>query len=208
MESIQIPAAANELISRLEKTGQEAYVVGGCVRDSLMGKAPHDWDVCTSATPGQVRKALPGWTIIDTGVKHGTVTVMVDRTPYEVTTFRTEGTYSDGRHPDRVEFVNRVEIDLARRDFTVNAMAYNDRTGLVDPYGGRYDLARKTIRAVRDAPQRFQEDGLRILRALRFASMLGFALEESTSQAVKAHCLLLRKISAERIRCELGKLLA
>lgn len=208
MISFSIPSAAQRIINALEAAGFEAYVVGGCVRDSILRREPHDWDICTSATPEEVIDSLRGCHIIETGIKHGTVTVMMEDEPYEVTTFRVDGNYSDNRHPDSVEFVRDIKEDLARRDFTINAMAYNPKTGLIDPFNGRADLERHIIRTVGAAARRFSEDGLRILRALRFASTYGFMIDEETSMTMRTLLFLLDDISAERIRTELSKLLS
>ncbi len=191
----------------LESKKYEAFVVGGCVRDSMMGKQPSDWDICTSAKPEQVKAALCDHRIIETGIKHGTVTVLTDDGSYEVTTYRTESSYSDHRHPDKVEFTPYLLADLARRDFTVNAMAYNKRLGLVDWFGGKKDLQAKVIKCVGDPNERFKEDALRILRALRFAATYGFTIDEETYIAARSNKALLQKISAERISSELTKLL-
>lgn len=184
-----------------------AYIVGGCVRDGTLGIKPHDWDICTDATPNEVMEIFSDCRAIETGLKHGTVTIIMRGEQYEITTFRTDGKYTDGRHPDTVEFVSNVEVDLARRDFTINAMAFNDYDGLVDPYGGRFDLERRLIRCVGNPDDRFQEDGLRILRALRFASVYSFDIETETSAAIHRNAALLDRISAERICSELFKLL-
>ena len=204
---MEIPQGANMILERLEQAGFAAYVVGGCVRDSLLGKVPHDWDVCTSARPEQVQDCFRDFRVLETGIRHGTVTVLAGQEPYEITTFRVESAYSDSRHPDSVTFVRRVEDDLARRDFTVNAMAYSPSRGLVDLFDGQGDLRRKRIRCVGEADLRFQEDALRILRALRFASTYGFCVEEETARSVHQNRGLLGKIAPERIRVELEKLL-
>lgn len=205
----EIPQGASRVLGLLCDAGFEAYVVGGCVRDAALGRAASDWDICTQARPEQVKDvmAAAGVKTSDTGIKHGTVTVIVDGEAYETTTYRSDGTYSDGRHPDGVEFLNSIEGDLSRRDFTVNAMAYSPQRGLVDLHGGAEDLASGTIRAVGDAASRFVEDALRIMRALRFASVLGFAIEPATAQALHECRDLLRQIAAERIWAELSKLL-
>lgn len=204
---MRIPSGAATILEKLNKAGFEAYVVGGCVRDALLGRIPHDWDICTSATPDEVSKALPDVPILPTGIKYGTVTAIVDGQPYEVTTFRCDGAYRDGRHPDGVRFVGRVEDDLARRDFTINAMAYHPKRGLIDPYGGRNDLSERVIRCVGDARERFQEDGLRILRAMRFASVLDFEVEVLTSSAMKEEVDRLDMVAPERLGTELRKLI-
>lgn len=204
---MEIPQHAATVLERLEHFGFEAYVVGGCVRDSLMGRTPKDWDVCTNALPDDVLRAFRKFHVIKTGLKHGTVTVMVNRIPVEVTTFRIDGAYTDNRHPDAVSFVSRVEEDLARRDFTINAMAYNPRRGLVDAFGGQEDLAAHAIRCVGEPDARFNEDGLRILRALRFAARYDFNIETETAHAVRRNRHLLANVSAERIFTELKGIL-
>lgn len=204
---MKLPKGAEFILNRLTGAGYAAYVVGGCVRDALMGHAPGDYDICTSALPEEMQRVFSGCHVVETGLQHGTLTVVLDHEPYEVTTFRVDGEYTDHRHPDSVHFVGDVREDLARRDFTVNAMAYHPDTGIVDPFGGRQDLARKTIRCVGDAPTRFDEDALRILRALRFASTKQFIIEENTSKAVHELCETLSGVAAERIRVELAKLL-
>ncbi len=205
---IDIPQYAATVLERLEHHGFEAYVVGGCVRDSLMGRAPKDWDVCTNALPDEVLRVFRKFHVIKTGLKHGTVTVMVDHQPVEVTTFRIDGAYTDNRHPDSVNFVSRVEEDLARRDFTINAMAYNPRRGLVDAFGGREDLDARAIRCVGEPDERFHEDGLRILRALRFAARYDFNIETETAHSIRRNRHLLANVSAERIFTELKGILA
>ena len=180
---ISIPAAASRLLGALRRAGFEAYVVGGCVRDSLLGRTPGDWDICTSARPEQVRTVFSAYRQILTGEKHGTVAVIVGGTPYEITTYRVDGQYHDSRHPDAVQFVPQVQPDLARRDFTINAMAYNAAEGLVDPFGGQKDLQNGLLRAVGEPQQRFTEDALRILRLYRFAARFGFSIDPPTAQA-------------------------
>lgn len=202
-----LPAGAAFIINRLNEHGHQAYVVGGCVRDSLLGIAPKDWDICTSAMPEEMQAIFRDQHVVETGLKHGTLTVVLDHVPYEVTTFRVDGEYTDHRHPDEVVFVKDVKEDLARRDFTVNAMAYHPETGLVDAFGGQEDLAAGIIRCVGEAERRFDEDALRILRALRFASTYCFAIEEKTAAAVHSLKATLAGVAAERIRVELGKLL-
>ena len=183
---ISIPAAASRLLGALRRAGFEAYVVGGCVRDSLLGRTPGDWDICTSARPEQVRTVFSAYRQILTGEKHGTVAVIVGGTPYEITTYRVDGQYHDSRHPDAVQFVPQVQPDLARRDFTINAMAYNAAEGLVDPFGGQKDLQNGLLRAVGEPQQRFTEDALRILRLYRFAARFGFTLDAATARAAAA----------------------
>ena len=202
---LNIPDNAVRIIRRLESAGYEAYVVGGCVRDTLLGKTPNDWDITTSATPEQM-KAVFGRTI-DTGIKHGTVTILINREPYEVTTYRIDGAYEDSRHPSEVTFTSNLREDLCRRDFTINAMAYHPERGLVDLFGGEEDLQNGVIRCVGDPEERFTEDALRILRALRFSAQLGFSIEEGTRQAIVSHAQTLSLVSAERISAELVKLL-
>ena len=202
---IRIPAGAEQILHRLEEKGFEAYVVGGCVRDSLLGREPHDWDITTSATPQQVKKIFQR--TVDTGLKHGTVTVLLDREPYEVTTYRIDGEYLDGRHPSGVTFTRSLREDLQRRDFTINAMAYSDSRGLQDCFGGLEDLKKGMIRAVGDPMKRFGEDALRIMRAVRFAAQLGYAVEDETRRAMKTLAPTLSRVSAERIAAELEKLL-
>ena len=196
------------LLDALHAAGYAAYAVGGCVRDGLLGLCPHDWDLCTSALPQQVMNLFGEERCIPTGLQHGTVTVKQGGGLYEITTFRTEGTYSDGRHPDEVHFVPDVREDLARRDFTINAMAYNEKEGLIDPFGGQNDLQQGIVRAVGVPHQRFTEDALRILRLYRFAARYGFAIDPATGQAAEALCTHLDCVSVERIEEELSKLLA
>ena len=198
-----IPTPALWALTQLHNAGFAAYVVGGCVRDSLLGRTPGDWDITTAARPQQVHEALTGVTVLDTGLQHGTVTAVVDGMRLEITTFRTEGTYSDHRRPDSVTFARTVEEDLSRRDFTVNAMAYSPVTGLVDPFGGQADLQAGILRAVGDPQKRFDEDALRILRGLRFAARLGFAIEPDTSDAMHRQKHLLSALAQERIQAEL-----
>ncbi len=199
-----LPADVEKIINTLEANGHEAYAVGGCVRDCILGKIPHDWDITTSAQPVDV-KALFKKTF-DTGIEHGTVTVLMGKTGYEVTTYRIDGKYEDGRHPSEVIFTASLEEDLKRRDFTINAMAYNPDRGLVDLFDGMSDLKKGIIRAVGNPIERFTEDALRMLRALRFAAQLGFDIEPATYEAIKNLAPTLDKISAERIQVELVKL--
>ncbi len=205
MIKISLPPKAAEIIDRLEARGYEAYAVGGCVRDSILGRQPQDWDITTSAAPHEV-KAVFSHTI-DTGIAHGTVTVMLGREGFEVTTYRIDGEYEDARHPKEVRFTPNLLEDLKRRDFTVNAMAYNETKGLVDAFDGIGDLKRGVIRCVGNAKARFTEDALRMLRAVRFAAQLGFAVEEETAEAMRALAGNIAKVSAERIQTELVKLL-
>lgn len=209
-ETISFPLdpGAAALLTRLHAAGYAAYAVGGCVRDSLLGQTPHDWDLCTSATPEQVLELFGEAHCIPTGLQHGTVTVKHGGELYEITTFRTEGAYSDGRHPDHVAFVPDVKEDLARRDFTINAMAYNAEEGLIDPFGGQNDLAAGIVRAVGEPQRRFEEDALRILRLYRFAARFGFSIDPATGQAARALCRHLDCVSEERIAEELSRLLA
>ena len=202
---IQLPEKVSEIINTLQANGHEAYAVGGCVRDSILGRIPDDWDITTSATPLET-KALFKRTF-DTGIEHGTITVLLDKDAFEVTTYRVDGKYEDSRHPKEVTFTRSLSEDLLRRDFTINAMAYNDTEGLVDIFGGMDDLEKKTIRCVGNAEARFGEDALRILRAVRFASQLGFEIEEETRQGITKLAPTLANISAERIQVELIKML-
>lgn len=202
-----LPPQVNTALTLLNQAGFEAFVVGGAVRDLLRGACVHDWDITTSALPEQTEGVFADYRLIETGRKHGTVTVMLDGFPLEITTYRTESSYSDHRRPDRVEFTSRLEEDLARRDFTVNAMAYHPTRGIVDLFGGRADLSARVIRCVGKPDQRFREDALRILRALRFAACLGFSIEESTAAAIHRNHALLSVLAVERIREELTGLL-
>lgn len=202
---IQLPEHVNQIIHRLQSEGYAAYAVGGCVRDTLLGRSPQDWDITTSARPQEV-KAMFAHTV-DTGIKHGTVTVILDRRGYEVTTYRIDGEYEDSRHPKTVIFTDNLLEDLKRRDFTINAMAYNEDAGLVDAFQGEEDLARHVIRCVGNPHERFREDALRMLRAVRFAAQLGFGIEEETKEAVRDLSETIARVSAERIQTELVKLL-
>ena len=209
MEDLKIvlPLGAERILEKLGENDFEAFVVGGCVRDCLLGRTPKDWDVCTAAKPEEVEAVFARCRIIETGLRHGTVTVVLDDGQYEVTTFRTDGAYLDNRRPESVSFVNDVREDLARRDFTINAMAYRPGMGIVDPFGGQADLAAKRISCVGCADDRFQEDALRIMRALRFASVYGFTIAPETAEAIHRNRELLRNIAVERIQLELCKLL-
>ena len=202
---IQLPEKVNTIISTLQAHGYEAYAVGGCVRDSILGRIPDDWDITTSATPLETKSLFKR--TFDTGIEHGTITVLIDKEAFEVTTYRVDGKYEDSRHPSEVTFTRCLSEDLLRRDFTINAMAYNDAEGLVDIFGGMEDLKNKTIRCVGNAKERFGEDALRILRAVRFAAQLGFEIENETQEAIKILAPTLANISAERIQVELIKML-
>ena len=203
---MDMPKNVDIAINLLQSAGFEAYAVGGCVRDSLLGKTPNDWDITTSAKPEDMKSVFADFHCIDTGIKHGTVTVVIDGEPLEITTFRLDGEYEDNRHPKSVTFTSDLGADLGRRDFTVNAMAYSKMTGTVDLFGGQNDLKNKIIRCVGDPDMRFNEDALRILRALRFASALDFEIEEKTAQSLLKNRALLGNISEERIAKELLKL--
>lgn len=200
-----LPGAVKYIIGVLEAHGYEAYAVGGCVRDSILGRNPDDWDITTSAKPEETRELFDK--TFDTGIEHGTITVLVDAVGYEVTTYRIDGEYEDSRRPNDVEFTTNLREDLQRRDFTINAMAYNEKDGLVDIFGGVEDLNAKTIRCVGNAKERFGEDALRILRAIRFSAQLGFVIEDETAVAIEELAPTLEKISAERIQVEMVKLL-
>ncbi|MDF2632567.1 MAG: hypothetical protein K0Q85_1163 [Caproiciproducens sp.] len=204
---INIPPQVEFIIKKLTAMGYEAYLVGGCVRDSILGLNPNDWDITTSALPNEIKSALSDCKLIETGVKHGTITVLIGQVPVEVTTYRVDGKYSDNRHPDDVRFTRSLKEDLARRDFTINALAYNHADGMIDCFGGAEDILNKQIRCVGEPTLRFQEDGLRILRALRFSSVLSFTIEENTSVSILKSCDLLDYIARERINCEFTKLL-
>ena len=206
-DTIRLPHDAYRLLQTLRAAGHSAYVVGGCVRDSLLGRMPGDWDICTSARPDEMKALFCSQRLILTGEKHGTVVVILHGKPYEMTTYRLDGSYRDHRHPDNVQFVDDLAADLARRDFTINAMAYAPGEGLQDFFGGQADLSAGVIRAVGEADRRFQEDALRILRAIRFASVLGFELDPETDAAARRNAPLLQKISVERVFVELSKLL-
>jgi tRNA nucleotidyltransferase (CCA-adding enzyme) len=202
---IQTPEKVNIIIDTLTKNGYEAYAVGGCVRDMVLGREPEDWDITTSATPYEVKRLFRR--TVDTGIQHGTVTVLMDKEHFEVTTYRLDGEYEDNRHPKEVQFTASLKEDLKRRDFTINAMAYNEREGIIDLFGGMEDLGQGLIRCVGNAGERFDEDALRILRAVRFSAQLGFVIESETLRFIQEKAGLLRNISAERIRVELTKLL-
>lgn len=202
---ITLPTKVKQIISRLEKADYEAYAVGGCVRDSILKRSPEDWDITTSAKPEVVKRLFSA--TIDTGLQHGTVTVVIEKEGFEVTTFRLDGDYTDGRHPDRVAFTSSLTEDLRRRDFTINAMAYSEKTGLIDEFDGERDLEDGVIRAVGDACERFSEDALRMLRAIRFAGQLNFKIADETFDAIKELSPNIAKVSVERIAKELEKLL-
>lgn len=202
---MNIPSFAQKVVDRLTKSGFEAYFVGGCVRDEIMGRCAHDYDVTTNALPEEIKKAFHDYKTILTGEKHGTVTVVSENENVEVTTFRVDGIYLDSRHPESVSFTNKIKDDLARRDFTVNAIAYNG--GFVDPFGGIEDIKNRIIKTVGDADTRFSEDALRIMRALRFSAELGFSIEEETRRSIFKNKELLRKVSVERIFVEFSKLI-
>lgn len=203
---INIPSDANKIIHTLQNHGHSAYVVGGCVRDSILGRIPHDWDICTSAMPSEMLEIFKDKKVIETGLQHGTITVVVDGEPYEVTTYRIDGVYSDNRRPDSVTFTDNLVEDLRRRDFTINAMAYNDTEGLIDPFNGLEDIKWQKIQCVGSAKDRFSEDALRILRAIRFASQLEFTIMPSTDWEIHQQYKNLENISIERINSEFCKI--
>ncbi len=204
---ITIPEYAQIAMKELKANGFEAFVVGGCVRDSIMGKTANDWDMTTSAKPEETLEVFKDFRTIPTGIKHGTITVLIEKQPLEITTFRIDGEYTDNRRPDSVNFTRNIENDLSRRDFTVNAMAYNYTDGIVDLFGGISDIENKIIRCVGDPDKRFNEDALRIMRAIRFSATLGFEIEEKTADSIRRNKHLLKNIAPERIRVELEKLL-
>lgn len=204
---MEVPFQIRELLERLENAGYKAYLVGGCVRDSLMGGTPHDFDIATSALPNETERVFSDCRVIETGIKHGTVTVLYKGLGIEITTFRVDGEYLDGRHPESVEFSVNIEDDLSRRDFTINGMAYGLKSGLIDPFGGQADISARIIRCIGDPDRRFSEDALRILRALRFSARLGFAIDENTRQSMLRRKSDLQKISKERIFAELQMIL-
>ncbi|MBS7298516.1 MAG: CCA tRNA nucleotidyltransferase [Eubacteriales bacterium] len=203
--TLEISDGANLIVKSLQQSGYEAYIVGGAVRDLVMGKTPHDYDITTSAKPAEIKSVFKK--TIDTGIAHGTVTVVESGVGYEVTTFRTEDSYADSRHPDSIAFVADIKEDLVRRDFTINAMCYNEEVGVLDYYGGRDDIAAKLVRTVGTPEKRFTEDALRMLRAIRFSAVLGFEIEEKTAEAIKKCAALIRRVSSERILGELNKIL-
>jgi len=204
--NINIPSDANEIIHTLQNHGHSAYVVGGCVRDSILGRIPHDWDICTSATPNEMLEIFKDKKVIETGLQHGTITVVVNGEPYEITTYRIDGVYSDNRRPDSVTFTDKLVEDLRRRDFTINAMAYNDEEGLIDPFDGLKDIEWKKIRCVGSARDRFEEDALRILRAIRFAAQLDFVPMPYVDWEISQQYKSLENISIERINNEFCKI--
>lgn len=206
MYIINLPDEVKKTLNILINNGFEAYAVGGCVRDSIMGKSPSDWDITTSATPDEISSCFSGYRLIETGIKHGTITVIINKMQIEITTYRIDGKYSDNRRPDDVLFTDSIEFDLKRRDFTINALAYNGNE-IIDLFGGINDIDKKTIKCVGDPDERFNEDGLRILRALRFASVLNFETEKNTSESICKNKYLLNNISMERINTEFNKLL-
>ncbi len=205
--NIKLPPEAEKILSFLEKEGFEAYCVGGAVRDSIMGATPGDWDITTSARPEETARIFKEYKTIETGLRHGTLTVIIDGKPFEITTYRFDGEYKDNRHPENVSFTKSLSEDLARRDFTVNALAYNPRKGLVDLYNGKEHIYNSIIKTVGDPDKRFNEDGLRIMRALRFSSVLGFEIEEETAKSIHQNKALLKNISEERLQTELIKLI-
>lgn len=205
--NLTLPQSVALIINTLESQGFEAYAVGGCVRDSLLGKTPHDWDITTIALPEQIKACFKAYRIIETGIRHGTLTILIDQMPFEVTTYRVDGSYSDGRRPDQVNFTAEITADLSRRDFTINALAYHPQRGLLDPFNGYQDLQAKLIRCVGDPQLRFTEDALRILRAVRFAATLDFKLESATATALKACLPKLKQLAAERINVEFNQML-
>lgn len=202
---IQLPQRVHDIIETIQASGYEAYAVGGCVRDSILGKEPNDWDITTSAKPEEIKKLFNR--TIDTGIQHGTVTVMIEKEGFEVTTYRIDGEYEDSRHPKEVTFTANLAEDLRRRDFTINAMAYNEKDGLIDIFEGIQDMKQGIIRCVGDAKERFTEDALRMMRAVRFSAQLGYQIDEETKEAIKELAPTLQNISAERIQVELVKLL-
>ncbi|MCH5210211.1 MAG: HD domain-containing protein [Oscillospiraceae bacterium] len=204
--NIKIPEPVNDIIHKLEENGHEAYIVGGCVRDSIIGNEPNDYDICTSAMPEEVMSVFEKKFVIPTGLKHGTVTIVIDGNNYEVTTFRIDGEYSDNRHPDNVEFTRNITEDLKRRDFTMNAIAYSDSEGLIDPFNGIDDIGHGVVRCVGNPDERFSEDALRILRAIRFAAQLDFEIESGTEKSIHKLPHLLRNVSVERINSEFCKI--
>lgn len=204
---ILLPDNVKEIIKNLTDNGFEAFIVGGCVRDSVLGLTPHDWDICTSAKPEEIKQCFKDYNTFDSGIKHGTISIVIEKEVFEVTTYRIDGEYTDNRHPESVTFTDDITKDLARRDFTINAMAYNECQGLVDPFDGRTDLKNGLIRCVRKPDERFVEDALRIIRALRFASVYNFRIEEQTATSVHKNANLLLNIAVERISAEFNRLI-
>ena len=204
---IECPGYVNTAFRLLEQSGFDVFAVGGCIRDSIMGKKPNDWDMTTSSTPDETMEVFKDFRVIPTGIKHGTVTVIIDGMPLEITTMRIDGEYLDNRRPETVLFTKNIEKDLSRRDFTVNAIAYSHMSGFIDPFGGKRDINAGIIRCVGDPDRRFEEDALRIIRALRFASVLNFAIDDKTSESIMRNKQLLKNVAVERIRVELVKLL-
>lgn len=202
-----IPNDVKYILNILYSNGFEAFIVGGCVRDILLGKIPHDWDICTNAKPLETKKCFENFTIFDSGIKHGTISVVYNKEIYEITTYRIDGDYADNRHPKSVTFTNDILLDLSRRDFTINSMAYNEKVGLVDPFNGQSDIVNKKVCCVRNADERFSEDALRIIRALRFAATYGFDIDEETAESIHRNKELLRNIAVERINIEFSKLI-
>lgn len=205
---IEVPAPVQFILKELENCGHEAYIVGGCVRDSILGRTPHDYDICTSAKPDEIIEAFPYEHIIPTGLQHGTVTILINDEPYEITTYRIDGEYTDNRRPDSIKFTDSLVEDLKRRDFTINAMAYNPRSGLIDPFNGMRDIQHKKIRCVGSSKERFGEDALRILRAIRFASQLDFTIMPNTEWEIGQQYKSLKNISIERINSEFCKIVS
>ena len=204
---LRLSNGANKAIELLKASGYEAYVVGGCVRDMIMGVPAHDYDITTSATPDEMKAVFNGYTVIETGIKHGTLTFLYEKEPIEITTYRIDGDYKDSRHPESVQFTRNLKNDLSRRDFTMNALVYNENDGIVDLVGGQTDIQNKIIRAIGEPKKRFEEDALRILRGIRFASQLGFTIEKNTKKAMIECVHLLKNISKERINVEISKML-
>lgn len=207
MNNIVLPEIPSFIINRLYEKGYEAYAVGGCVRNMLLGIPPKDYDFTTNASPEEIKSVFSDFKVIDTGIKFGTVTVVIGKEPYEITTYRIDGKYKDNRRPENVSFTSELSEDLKRRDFTVNALAYNEREGLIDLFGGKADLDKRVIRAIGDADERFNEDGLRILRALRFASQYNMSIDKATGESIHRNSHLLEGIAAERIAEEFNKLI-
>lgn len=207
MNKIAIPNDVKIIMNQLNIGGHSSYVCGGCLRDNILDKDIHDWDICTSAKPNDMLKIFKDFKIIETGIKHGTLTVVANNINYEVTTFRIDGNYSDNRHPDSVKFVDDITLDLSRRDFTINAMAYNESEGLIDPFNGLYDLKNRLIKCVGNPDNRFKEDALRMLRAIRFSAQLGFSIEEKTHASIFNNSNLISNVSPERINSEICKIL-